>query len=237
MKPSFILTTHDKNQLLPNVLTSIAKQKTSFKFEVCILDDASKESPEEIVDEFLPSTENMIVKFYRAEKNIGGRSSVGVAYRTMSDPGSDIFITMSADIILLQPFIIEELCKNVKSKLISSATIINSPVDPKFYENFNQNAKHCLKGWTKYTKFYSGPNRPGNWLFCSALTTQDFIDLHFDTYTCDRQRQFTLKENHISMKHLDYLKGIHQSHHTYRNKCEALLICKYRDCGDAPPCI
>jgi glycosyltransferase involved in cell wall biosynthesis len=212
MKASFLLTTYNKNTYLPNVLYSIAQQKTSFPLDICILDDFTAEDPVDIVKQFLPDA-----KYKRLEKRAGTHHSTPECFK-MADADSDIIILMSADVVICQPFVIEELCKGVGSKKVAIAEVKDRAIAPDFYKNFNENVEAAFKDWDKY-KSYSGTNRGGFWLFLAAIMKEDFLEVKIDKVNCDRINTTMMKRNKYTAYYMDELKGIHQKHGWSRHAC------------------
>lgn len=225
MKASVILTTWEKNKVLPNVLESLKRQKTSFPFEICVFDDCSSEDPGSIVNTFLPEA-----KYKRTLNRLGGRQSRAEAIK-MIDSKSEIVVLSSSEIIFLQPNILDEMCKQVEPSKVINIAVKDLHTDLDFYKDFESNANTYLEKWNSYKNVYSGPSRSGNWLFVCALTREDFYKLEWDVNCCDRINQFIFQEKGIKIKNLWNLKAIHQSHLSYRHSCPSLKTCRFAHIG------
>ena len=139
---SIPLATHNKNVVLPNVLQSLARQEIAF--EVCIVDDCSKEDPQPIVSKFLPNA-----KYKRLEKNVGCRESSGILL-DMMNPATEIVVLMSSDVMPLQKNAIEELCKNVEPGVFTMAEVKDIRVGRTEHENLDVFEAHVLKHWNRF---------------------------------------------------------------------------------------
>ena len=67
---SVICTVYNKENFLPKTLDSLLEQKTSFSFEVIIIDDASTDHSRNIIEEYQTRYPELIRTFYN-EENLG----------------------------------------------------------------------------------------------------------------------------------------------------------------------
>jgi len=227
MKATLLLATFNKNECLPNVLASIARQEISFQFDVCVFDDASAEDPKPIVDKFLPR-----YKYQRAQKSFGTHHSIPECFK-MADEDSDVIIMMSSDVIIAEPFGIEKLCKGIGSMKVAMAEVKNIEVSPNLHKNFDDISKVLAK-WGKYKRFYCcGPKRMGFWLFLAALRREDFLKAGFDKLVCDRintLRGGGMKGKGFIGNCVHEVKAIHQKHAWMTHPCS------FTDCDYAASC-
>ena len=203
MKASILLATYNKNDCLPNTLYSIARQKVSFPFEVCIVDDISIVDPEPIVRKFfymegesLPSDESWhegyepfdkywgagYAKYQRLDKHVGGQFSQSLCCNMM-DEDSDIVIIQSCDVMYLQDNTIQHLCDAVRPGYFTMAIVKNIAVKPNLYEDYDEEIEPILANWdqisitanpTQGINIYSGKDRPGgDWLFFLGAMTKE----------------------------------------------------------------
>ena len=224
MKASVFLAVYDKNKDLPNVLTSLSRQKTSFPYEVCILDDCSPVDPTPLIQQYLPSA-----RYKRLTKNIGSRQN-GIELMQLASPDSDIIIHASSEIIFVQDDVIERMCQLVKPGVVVAAQVLDAPISPDMHKDFDQWQVNTLSNWDKIQQqnsVYSGTTRPGVWLFLSALTRDDFYKINWHNRKCDRVNHYVLDENNISLFHDDSIKSIHQRHPSYFHSCPELTTCPY----------
>jgi glycosyltransferase involved in cell wall biosynthesis len=221
------MSTYNKNEYLPNTLFSISRQKTSFPFEVCVADDGSTIDPEPIIKQFLPEA-----KYKRFNKRIGFETILSKAL-ALADPLSDIVIAQSSDVVYLQPFIIEELCKNLKPHSIVMAEVKNVSVSLEMYKNFDIEVEKIFSNWGSCGRVYSGSKRPPSRgyteyiFFLGSIFKSDLYSLGYDKCDCDCVVDYNLKLNKFSPIFLDNLKGIHQTHQRNRYPgCSFIKTCK-----------
>lgn len=224
------MATHNKEKCLPNVLTSISRQVTSFPFEVCIVDDYSRVDPEPIIREYL--SPNIELKYKRLTRNLGGRFSKNLCL-DMMDPEANVAVVTSSDVIYCQPNMLEELCLNVSEGIFTMPEILDLELPKEVHESFNRHMEKILKLWNrgKYEKatVYSGSRREaGEWVFfLGAIAVNDLIKLGYRKNSCDRIMNEKMRELGMKPKFLDHMKAIHQYHEWYRHPCQAIGTCKH----------
>ena len=161
-KISIITSLYNKNDSLRNTLTGLMKQKISVPYEICIVDDGSDVNPESIVRECIPDN---ILKFKRFEKNIGPVKATTEAYK-MASKESDILVTMSGDVIILDTDGIEKLCMGVDEGVFTIGEIKTLEINFNMYDNWNSEVKR-LKGifddLDTYNHVYCGSLKPNRW--------------------------------------------------------------------------
>jgi glycosyltransferase involved in cell wall biosynthesis len=228
MKATLLLATFNKNECLPNVLRSIARQETTFDFQVCIFDDKSDADPKPLIDEFLPTA-----KYHRSEKTFGTHHSIPECFK-MADEDSDIILTMSTDVVIAQPFGVEKLCQEVDSMKVAMAEVKNIGVPYSLHQNFDEGIAPYLDKWDDYNQFYCcGPKRMGFCLFFAAMVREDFFTAEFDKLVCDRintLRGAGMKSKGFIPHCVHEVKAIHQKHSWTAHPC-SFAECKY-----APSC-
>lgn len=228
MKAAIFMSIYNKNEPLPNVLYTISRQKTSFPFEVCIVDDGSDVSPEPIVRKFLPDVR------FKSLGRIGFVSAYGKSFDLVSDD-VDVIVVQSAEVMYLQDDLIERLCLAVKSKRFTMAHVKNVEVDPfayKYFDDPNNGRAGLVSRWeeTGGIDVYSGSDRPGgDWLlFLGAMRREDLELTGFRTRACDIVMQHKMKEHGLTPIFMDDLKAIHQKHPPAHGwPCHLVDQCEY----------
>uniref|UniRef100_A0A6M3XEL3 Putative glycosyltransferase n=1 Tax=viral metagenome TaxID=1070528 RepID=A0A6M3XEL3_9ZZZZ len=247
MKVSILMTTYNKNEMLPNVLYSIIRQNPPFPYEICIIDDCSDIDPEPIIRKFAPNT-----IYKRLEKHVGFMYA-GNNYLDLISKNTDVVVLQSCDVIHVQNNTIEELCKFVREKTISLAEVIDIPININLYQNFDIEIKEILSNWNKYittiaqkanrersntqidkieyplwTK-YSGKNYPGWLFFLGAIKREDLEKIEYDKNSCDAVIAPKMKSLNFKAEYPE-VKGIHQRHPKTIYYCPIVKECEY-DCG------
>jgi len=235
MKVSVIMATWNKHKYLPNSLYSLSRQKTSFPFEICILDDHSNIDPEPIVKQFLPG-----VKYKRLDEHSGFMFSQGKCL-SLTSPDSDVILIQSDDIIYTQDNSIELICNSVKPKNISLAEVVDMPVPYDLLENFDNNIKSILSKWDSYKRvesididgipynlnpLYSGRNYPSWLFFLGAISRKDLEFLEFAKINCDAIIGPKMKQNGFVVNYPP-VKAIHQRHPKSVYPCPIVDSCTY----------
>lgn len=228
-KASIFMATYNKEQYLPNVLTSINKQETTFPFEVCIVDDYSRVDPEPLIRKYLrPKIE---LKYKRLTQNVGGRFARNICL-DMMDPEANIAIITSCDVIYCQPFLLEELCQNVSEGIFTMPEIITLEVPVDRIINTTQ-MRRILKQWDdgiyKDATVYSGSRKEHKeyYFFLGAIRTKDLVQTGYRENSCDPIMDAKIKELGFEVKYLDHLKAIHQHHEWIRHPCKAVDHCEH----------
>ena len=218
MKVSFYIVTYNKNKYLPNTLFSIARQKPSFDYDMCIVDDCSDEDPEPIIRNFFPNA-----KYLRLEKHTGFMGSYRDGYKVIPD-NTDILIMQSDDVVHLNLNTIETLCKSVKSKVVSFASVRNAKIP------FNDWKNNLIVSSKVKRKHIRGGH--GKWYFflgAALKKDMDLIGLGRDILCdCDTHRRDRMKEAKFSAVYPP-IEALHQIHPFYFSPCplEIASKCKY----------
>lgn len=224
MKAAVLIAHYDKNAQLRNTLAGIARQVTTFPFEVCIIDDHSKVDPVSIVEEQLWGKSSMMsYKYKRLEKNVGGQFSHGMCMDLVSDD-VDVIVVMSCDVVMVGTNIIEELCKRVKGKQVVTAEVHDIPIPEDMYKNFEAHIERSMKMWDG-ARTYSNPIRM--YMFLSAVR-RDYLEMSgYCELNCDYITHIQFER--MGMKHYIYqdLKAIHQHHKNLEYTCSIQKDCEY----------
>jgi len=238
MKVSVIMATWNKHKYLPNALYSLARQKTSFPFEVCILDDYSDIDPEPIIRQFLPD-----VKYKRLDKQSGFIFSQGKCLVDLTSPDSDVILIQSDDIIHTQDDSIELICKSVSPKNISLAEVIDTPISDNLFKDFDNNIKPILLNWDSYKQIepqeidgimynlntlYSGEGLSSWLFFLGAISRKDLEFLEFTKNNCDAVIGPKMKQSKFKVNYPP-VRAIHQRHPKFAYPCPIVDSCTY-DC-------
>ena len=222
MKATLYIATCNKNDVLSNTLFSIARQKVSFPFEVCIVDDHSDVDPEPIVRKFIPDA-----KYMRLDKRYGSDTS-NTYMQEMASKDTDIFIRQSADVIHARPDTIEMLCKGVKKKQVCMAAVSNTnpPHDihsyfgkylPKLYKQAAKGRKRSRVGKTQ-TSFY---------FFLGAILKSDYNSLKCTSGPhCDVMLGDELIAKGFVANYPKNTIGFHQQHEQNLAPCSRIDTCE-----------
>lgn len=239
MKVSVIMATRNKNDMLPNTLYSLAKQKTSFPYEVCVIDDHSDIDPESIIRQFIPD-----VKYKRLEKQVGFMFSQGLCLDLVSND-VNIIVIQSDDIIYTSDDSLEKLVAPVESKVIALAEVVDIPIPENLFNSFDNEVNKILNDWQSYIKRgpqkiddrvyrnvwtkYSGKGHPSWLFFLGAIRKEDLELLDFKTNNCDAVISPKMKKLGFKAKY-PAVKGIHQNHPKSLYPCPIEDTCTYY-CG------
>ena len=227
LKASIIMSIYNKPEVLPNTLMSIARQKTSFPLEVCIVDDLSDIDPEPIIKKFLPDA-----KYRRLRKNHGFAFSKNVCLDMVSDD-TTIIVPMAADIIMLRDDAVENLCSRVSDKNIVISEICNMRVKKDMYLNFDAFSKPILSDWNGALAKSLKPNitcrkNMTSWLFfLGAILKKNIIDLGYRRVSCDAVLWQKMAKGGYSGELLTTVKAVHQYHKSILIPCKIDNTCAF----------
>lgn len=231
MKASIFMATYNKNICLSNVLYSISRQKVTFPYEVCIVDDCSDEDPEKIIKRFIPT-----VKYKRLDKNL--TFNVITTYlSSMVSPSVDIVIMCSADVVWTQDNVLQILCDSVGPKRTAMAEVRNADVDPKLYKgNFKQFVAKTTRKWTKKklgrmrgperAKYRCSPQKGQWYFFLGAVRKEDLFSLDIEKPWCDGVLKDMMIKAGFTYCFPKGVFGIHQNHEKVFYMCSRVTICK-----------
>jgi glycosyltransferase involved in cell wall biosynthesis len=227
-KVSILTTIKDKNDFLANTFLSIKNQVTSYDFNLCIVDDGSKESPLPIIKNFFD--EDKII-FKRHEE------SVGIAYLASSlvdiiPNETDFVIYQSCDVIWYHQTILQAAVDELKLKRgVVSPMIANFRV-PTSAWTADRNFYHVLEMCNKTKKLIGEPKDP-RYLFLAGMRKDDFIEMAAaNDYQCDEWTRKTLFED---MKLPFYILknqiAVHQCHPHVLFDCKNIERCPNEWCN------
>ena len=236
MKVSILLVVKNKKDSLRNVLYSIVRQKTSFPYEVCVLDVNSSIELEPFIREFIPD-----VRYKKLDEDVNFIYAKGVCL-DLADPLSDVIVIQGEDVIQTQDFALEDLCKQVGPKTVSIAEVLDIPIDKDFHKRFEPNMENILFDWgshiymhkseidgVKYTlnSYRTGKELPAAILFfLGAIRREDLSLLDFQENNCDAVIGPKMKELGFKVNYPD-VKGIHQRHIKISHFCPVVDSCQY----------
>jgi glycosyltransferase involved in cell wall biosynthesis len=227
MKTAILLCAFEKNDCLPNTLTGIAKQNTSFPVQTILVDDCSPVDPEPIAREYLPD-----IRCVRLDNRSGGRLT-RMKYFEYIDEDVDTLVFLSADVVMLQDNIVETLCNGIGPRLFTMAQVKNHYVLPNSHQNWGFFKNQMLDMWDVLPgggKIYSGRERPdGKWyFFCAAIRKKDALALEMDKMVCcDAVLDKKLRGQQFTVRYCDELKAIHQAHQWVQHPCAVLDTCDH----------
>ena len=227
-KASIFMATFNKGKYLPNVLYSISNQKTTFPFEVCIVDDYSRVGPELLIRKYLhPEIE---LKYKRLTQNVGGRFARNICL-DMMDPEANVAIITSCDVIYCQPFLLEELCQNVSEGIFTMPEIIDleMPLDTLLPRSaMNRLLERWEAGNYDHATVYAGSRKEHKeyYFFLGAIRVDDLIKTGYRENSCDPIMDAKIKELGFEVKYLDHLKAVHQHHEWEKHPCRIVDTCE-----------
>ena len=226
MKATLYMATFNKNNVLPNTLFSIARQKTSFPYEVCIVDDCSDVDPEPIIRKFIPDA-----KYKRLNKRHG--PDVVHSYALdLASKDSDILIRQSSDVIHGSTNTIEKMCKEVGKKRICMAQVGNTNPPLIVYKDFEKYLPLLMKQYKKGKK----RSRPRSaqaryYFFLGAIRRVDYESLKCTKGPhCDIMLATELAKRKFITIYPNKLRGFHQPHPMSTVPCSRLDSCNLYCC-------
>ena len=235
MKVSLLLVVKDKKDVLRNTLHSIIKQKTSFPYEVCVLDINSSENLAPFIKKIIPD-----VRYKKLNMDIPFIYTKGICLDLVSS-NSDIIVIQGNDVIQVYDFTLEDLCRNVGPKTVSIAEVIDIPVDKDLYKNFEPKVNAISRNWNNYIQCYYGkidgveyslsPRYTGRksssiLFFLGAIKKDDLNLLNFVKNNCDAVLSPKMKKLGFKINYPD-IKGIHQRHPKTSYPCPIVNSCQY----------
>ncbi|MCK9596717.1 glycosyltransferase [Candidatus Pacearchaeota archaeon] len=237
-KVSVFMATWNKNNQLPNALYSLARQKTNFDFDVCIIDDHSNVNPEPIIRKFFPHA-----RYKRLPKNEGVTLSHGHCFDVM-DKNTDIVVLQSSDVIYTEDHILQRIVDNTDSKQITMTEVIDIPIDDNMYLNFDSNIEKYINNWDNYkvyvdvvltngllcknsSTFYTGAPYHSWLFFCGGILADDLRSIRIEHNACDATLHQLMKEKNFKAILLNDCKVIHQRHPKTMYECKIIDTCPY----------
>lgn len=235
-RAAIIFSTHNKNDMLPNVLTAIAKQKTSFPFEVCIVDDASEQDPESIIRTYIPDA-----KYLRLPQHVGFAHAPNKCLDMLSSD-VNVIVIMSSDIIMLRSDVVQNLVNRVQEKLVVFSEVLNTSISIDMYRNFDIIAQKMTNEWgnllyeNMLSSQLSNQNRryhlqvtrynPQGWLFfLGAILRFDLENLGYRENSCDAVLASKLRQQSFKAEILTYVPSVHQYHQHVESGCDRVETC------------
>ena len=221
MKASICMSTRNKNDCLANTLYSISVQKASFDIEVCIVDDHSDEDPWAIVKEFIPDA-----RYLRLKEKAPGFQAPNLCME-LASPDSNIIILQSCDVIHVNEFVVEELCRGVRPKSICFAEVANIEVASDAYQYFDNWSHNVLTHWSDLPLRISRQALHYWLFFLGAIMRKDLELLDYRANCCDAIMSPKMKALGFEAFVLTYIKGVHQKHKKILADCHIADKCKY----------
>jgi len=208
MKATIFMATYNKNDILPNTLFSIIRQKSSIPYEVCIIDDHSYIDPEPIIRKFIPDA-----KYKRLNKRHGPDVIHSFALELASND-SNILIRQSADVMHGSIDTIEKLCKGVGKKKICMAMVANTKPPLNMYKNFEKHLPSLIKQHRKGRKRSKhGKSQKNYYFFLGAIRRIDYESLKCTNEPhCDVMLSEELFKSKFTTNYPQKLIGFHQQH-------------------------
>ncbi len=229
IRASVLVTSYNKNDVLPNVFHSISRQRTDFEFEVCFLDDCSLVDPRSIYDEHLRVEHKKGVRLHQHIGNRGNQhcfprhpeftSSYGMTFQ-MADEQSEVIVVQSADVVWTQDDILQKFVDGMEENHIQICCVKNLQVDLDLWQDFETRVRPLIERSPKdcsYQGTCRGPLSPEG-------RTQEWYDFLMPFYRKDMvgrlqyvydNRDTTLNahlQKHYTPDFRDDIVGIHQAH-------------------------
>lgn len=236
MKVAICIATHNKDEALNNVFYSISRQKTSFPFEVVIVDDAS----EDITGLMEAGARHLEAKgvphkVMFLSRNVGCGRSQAFCLDLLSE-GVDTIVLQSADVLYASDDVLEKLCRATYPGRFALAEVRNVLVDPELWRSWDKNLPYHLEferqmetlhhinadkrqprngSYTIQHTFFSGPGQPRPlerfYFFLGAIRKDDLLDTCFATNCMDKAISNDLHRLGKQCVYVDVV-GLHQRH-------------------------
>lgn len=228
MKVDVLLCTYNKEMVLANTLYGLSRQKSQHEITFNIYDDASKIPPDAIIERFLPQA-----KYYRAEKNSGGRHAELVGYE-MLKPGGDVIVVMSSDVYLVDDNVIDEMVNNVGAGFPVLCSVANASLVPNSWEHHDVIMNQINTFWDEIyvgANVYQGPKRVDGFIFyfCAAFWHWDIVRLWEHGLGCDLQLNMAAMAFKLQHRFVDNVRAIHQGHPFVQHPCKEIGTCGLSD--------
>ena len=210
-KVSIITTTFEKNHQIENTLYGILRQQTNFPFELIIVDDGSTQDPSilirEFLQEYIPTSNctNLVkIKYKRREENITARFVRKYCFEMLDDK-SEIIVSMTADIVMLDDKTLQVLHDQVRIKNPVFCETLEWKTTPEWYEDFDTHVPQILSDWRRQITGSKGrkltfdkepetrcpsPIVSRRWpvglvFHCGAIYRSDCMEIGYDENSCD----------------------------------------------------
>ena len=221
MKATIYMSTYNKNDVLANTLFSIARQKSSVPFEVCIVDDCSDVDPEPIIRKFIPDA-----KYIRLKKRCAFDVMESYAL-ILASKDSDILIKQSADVIHGSIDTIEKLCNGVDTKQICMAAVSNTNPPHDVYKYFDKYLPNLFKqALIGRKRSKPGKSQTSYYFFLGAIKRSDYESLKCtEGPYCDVILGNELIENNFFADYSKKIVGFHQDHSKTTVPCSRIDTC------------
>jgi len=225
---------HNKNECLENTLFSIKNQKTSYSYNMCFFDDASKTDPLPIIKKYFTNTEFLIK---RSKSPVGFELLYG-QYLNFLPKETKLLILQSCDVIwgdenLLDRLVQAMTCKDkpgsYKKAVCVPKKIDNYQVPVDFYKNGDVFYK-SLGGPSD--KSLWGHSQRTSYLFLGAMRRVDFEKtlsekMYHSNGVCDLVVKDTLFGKFKVPLITTNGTVIHQRHPGYVYECASINQCTH----------
>lgn len=236
MKVAICIATHNKDEALNNVFYSISRQKTSFPFEVVIVDDAS----EDITGLMEAGARHLEAKgvphkVMFLSRNVGCGRSQAFCLDLLSE-GVDTIVLQSADVLYASDDVLERLCRETAPGRFALAEVRNVLVDPELWRSWDKNLPYYLEferqmetlhhinsdpdqphsgSYTIQHTIFSGPGQPRPlerfYFFLGAIRKDDLLETCFAMNCMDKAISNDLHRLGKECVYVDAV-GLHQRH-------------------------
>lgn len=210
MKVAVCMATWNKGEGLRNTAYSLARQVTTFPVEVCVVDDCSDNNPEPFLREFLPD-----LRYQRLPKRLGFNLAKNRCLDLLP-PDVGIVVLMNCDVVLVQDYLLEDLCRTVRRGVVVFCEVLDLPAPVDLHDDFEAGVEAVTAGWESQVAVQgvscTGRVIPWAWLFfLGAIRRDDLERLDYRTLSCDAVLAPRMKDL-FDADLLAYLRGVHQRH-------------------------
>jgi len=224
-----------KRDSLINTLYSIAKQKTSFNFELCVVDDKSGIKIENLLNVFFknnpnPNLKRIVVK--TLEEKLGFTGAPAQAIKITSPESQKMFI-LASDCVLLKETSIEKIINRLQTRktIVLSEVAEVKNITYRFHKNFYENASKIINQWQTHvmTKpLMVSRLNPHSWLFfAGAAFKKDLLSIDYDKVSCDAVLWQKMMPKDWSAEIITSIPVAHQSHPRTAYPCPRVSECNF----------
>jgi glycosyltransferase involved in cell wall biosynthesis len=224
MNVSIITSTWNKEECLPNTLTSVTWQKTNHNLEWCIVDDGSIIDPHPLLVKYCG---NILLRYKRLP-HVGFKFAQFNALDLIS-PNTEAIILQSCDTLYASPNLIQDMIDSLKPGIAVLPNVRSIPVQPDLFCHpekleYYLSDDRLKDDWTHVYPddflstgeplFFQGNNANlDNWLFfLGAILLDDLLNRTCWKSDCsDVIVSNSMHESGMQVQYIDGM-GIHQRH-------------------------
>jgi len=241
-KITICMALHNKNECLENTLFSIYKQKSSEDYNLCFIDDASKDDPLPIIKKYF-SEDSFIFKRMEEDERVGFQK-LRREFAKIIPEETSIIIWQSCDVIWADSDLLNKLISSMRSSKYSYKPGFNRYRSvvcvPKKLRNYQVPEDLYLSGDKFLEKLdllshdtsIRGHQQSSRYLFLGALKKEDFnraldAKLYKSDGACDMIMRETLL-NHFKIPLIEVNSiAVHQRHIAAIYTCTSINECTH----------